>query len=71
MSQYITRRDRVVSTLVADYGINELVAHGLVRDWEYEANRRGIDPNSNVFWTHGRDWMGGQVILRGLVAPAG
>jgi hypothetical protein len=57
MSEYTLRRDRVIGQFALDHGVNELRANQLATEWEFEANRRGIEPRTAEFWRSGRVWM--------------
>ena len=57
MSEYITRRNKVAAEFALDHGVSEIDAGRLVTEWEYEANRRGLDQRQTDFWRVGRTWM--------------
>jgi hypothetical protein len=56
MSVYQSRRSRLIADLVSA-GWTEGEASAVVREWEFEANRRGVDQRSTGFWTEGRAWI--------------
>jgi hypothetical protein len=56
VSAYQTHRQAVIAELIAD-GLGDAAAGGLVREWEFEANRRGIDVRDAPFWSEARQWI--------------
>ncbi|HVL54064.1 MAG TPA: hypothetical protein VM344_07355 [Vitreimonas sp.] len=64
MSNYVARRTQAVSRFARDHGINELAADQLVTEWEYEANRRGLNQLDGSFWTTAHEWMAGELATR-------
>ena len=64
MSAYVTSRTRLIAELMAEHAISELEAHRLLTEWEYEANRRGLDQRTAAFWQSGRAWIDDLVASR-------
>ena len=64
MSAYVTSRTKLIAELMAAHSLSELEAHRLLTEWEYEANRRGLDQRTAAFWQEGRLWLDGLVASR-------
>ena len=64
MSDYVTRRNKLVADLCTTHRVSEIDAHQLLTEWEYEANRRGLDQRTAAFWAEGRAWLAGLVAVR-------
>jgi hypothetical protein len=56
MSAYQTQRQGFIAELIADR-VGDAAAGELVREWEFEANRRGIDVRDPRFWLDARVWI--------------
>ena len=54
----------MLTQMTADYGISGITAQQLLAEWEFEANRRGLDQRTAAFWTEGRAWLAGLVAAR-------
>jgi hypothetical protein len=63
VSDYVTKRNKLIAEITAG-GISEIDAHQLLSEWEYEANRRGLDQRTTAFWREGRGWIDGLVAAR-------
>jgi hypothetical protein len=59
MSVYQNRRTALHAELVAE-GWGESDAAAAIRGWEFEANRRGIDQQTEAFWRAGEAWLADQ-----------
>jgi hypothetical protein len=64
MSEYVTRRNTFIAEMVTESGVSAIEANQLLGDWEYEANRRGLDQRTSAFLVEGRAWIGGLVAAR-------
>jgi hypothetical protein len=64
MSQYVTRRNTFIAELVSGSGVSVIEANQLLGEWEYEANRRGLDQRTAAFWVEGRAWIAGLAAAR-------
>jgi hypothetical protein len=51
------RREAAIEEFAAEQGITPVRAGELARQWEFEANRRGLDANDPSYWSEGRSWM--------------
>jgi len=56
VSAYQTQRRAIIAELIADR-FGNAAAGELVREWEFEANRRGIDVRNPRFWLDARVWI--------------
>lgn len=57
MSSYVTARRTAVDAFTSANEVSHVHAQELARDWEYEANRRGLDFRRPDFWALGEAWM--------------
>lgn len=57
MSLYTKNRKRVTDALVRDDGLSVIEAQRIAQEWEFEANRRGLNGADPLFWRLGREWM--------------
>ena len=64
MSEYVTSRKKLLAVLTTAHGVSEIDAHRLLTEWEYEANRRGLDQRTSAFWREGEAWIAGVVAAR-------
>ena len=51
------RREAAIEQFAAEQGISQVRAGELARQWEFEANRRGLDAADPMYWAEGRSWM--------------
>jgi hypothetical protein len=56
MSAYQTQRQAIIAELIADR-FRDAAAAELVREWEFEANRRSVDVRDPRFWLDARVWI--------------
>ena len=51
------RREAAIEQFAVEHGLSPVRAGELARQWEFEANRRGLDANDPAYWIEGRSWM--------------
>lgn len=56
VSLYTRRRREFVARLL-ESGLGRSDAEQLATEWEYEANRRGLDVTAPDFWRQARQWV--------------
>jgi hypothetical protein len=64
VSLYTKNRKRVTDALVRDDGLSVIEAQRVAQEWEFEANRRGLNGADPQFWRVGREWMTAERLTR-------
>jgi hypothetical protein len=64
MSRYTISREAILARFAADHGVSPIDANALATDWEFEANRQGVESRAGSFWLKGREWMTREILRR-------